>query len=153
MFSQNFDFLFLISDFSMRMVGGRAASRWSNFTRLESSPCRGCCATTRTPSIPYRYMLLCFQTTRYFDRFQLHFCKRVLFKVNPRVPCNSGVIPRIDFTKWIDSHPSSAFRTGNGQNFFPRFVQKIWWEERAAISSHFNFTKYSMSIKDDVSSA
>lgn len=43
-------------------------------------------------------------------------------KINPRVPCHSNAIPRIDFSKWKDNDPNSAFRTGSGRNFFPGFV-------------------------------
>jgi peroxidase len=36
-------------------------------------------------------------------------------EINPRVPCKSGVLPRIDLTKWKDaSFHSAPFRVGFG---------------------------------------
>ena len=36
-------------------------------------------------------------------------------EINPRVPCKSGVLPRIDLTKWKDaSFHSAPFRAGFG---------------------------------------
>ena len=38
-------------------------------------------------------------------------------QINPRVPCRSGKIPRLDLSKWKDSQHNS-FRHGGGDTFF-----------------------------------
>jgi len=63
--------------------------------------------------------LLC-DNTDTIDTVQIHAFVLPDHKVNPRVPCNSGVIPRLDLTKWIDSSQSSNF--GPQNSFFPRFT-------------------------------
>ena len=65
--------------------------------------------------------LLCDNTDR-IETLQLRVFVLPDLKINPRVSCNSGVIPRLDLTKWIDDSPRSSFRTGAGNNFFPGFV-------------------------------
>lgn len=61
--------------------------------------------------------LLCDNTDR-LDTVQMRAFVLPDHKINPRVPCNSGILPRIDFTKWIDDNPTSAFRTSSGSSFF-----------------------------------
>ena len=65
--------------------------------------------------------LLCDNTDR-IETLQLRVFVLPDLKINPRVSCHSGVIPRLDLTKWIDDSPRSSFRTGAGNNFFPGFV-------------------------------
>ena len=43
-------------------------------------------------------------------------------KINPRVSCHSGVLPRLDLTKWIDDNPRSSFTSSSETRFFPGFV-------------------------------
>jgi peroxidase len=44
--------------------------------------------------------------------------------INPRVPCKSGVLKKIDFSKWRDasfhSQPAGFFSGGQGQGGPPR---------------------------------
>jgi len=65
--------------------------------------------------------LLC-DNTDTVETIQLHAFVLPDKKINPRVSCHESIIPKIDFSKWIDNHPNSAFRTGSGRNFFPGFV-------------------------------
>ena len=59
--------------------------------------------------------LLCDNTDR-MDTIQMRAFVLPDHKINPRVPCNSGVIPRLDFTKWIDDNPRGAFRTSSSSS-------------------------------------
>ena len=65
--------------------------------------------------------LLCDNTDR-IESLQMRVFVLPDLKINPRVSCRSGVIPRLDLTKWIDDSPGSSFSTGGGHNFFPGFV-------------------------------
>ena len=66
--------------------------------------------------------LLCDNTDR-IETVQMRAFVLPDHKINPRVPCNSGIIPRIDFTKWIDDNQRQPFRgSSSGNSFFSGFV-------------------------------
>ena len=71
--------------------------------------------------------LLCDNTDR-IETVQMRAFVLPDHKINPRVPCNSGIIPRIDFTKWIDDNPRQGAGVSGGSfsssssSFFTSFV-------------------------------
>ena len=68
--------------------------------------------------------LLCDNTDR-MESVQIRAFVLPDHKINPRVSCNSGVIPRLDLTKWIDENQRSTFGSAAGSGSFfssPGFI-------------------------------
>jgi len=65
--------------------------------------------------------LLCDNTDQ-IETIQVHPLVLPDPKLNPRVPCNGGSIPRMDLSPWIDKRSRSGGRSGGRGSFSSQFV-------------------------------